>query len=62
MKLTKEESQELFDAAFQIVSDYENWGEVLQTDDGGEYSKESAIGRLQVVCDTINNRLTKENE
>lgn len=36
----------LFDAAGQIIDDFENYGEVLQVDEDLEYGPESAIKKL----------------
>jgi len=52
-KMTKHE-QKLMDAAREILSDFNQYGEVLQTGDNGEYGMDSAIGRLNsaiVACD-----------
>lgn len=38
--------QNLRDAAREILSDFNRYGEVLQLGDNGEYGMESAIGRL----------------
>jgi len=61
MKLSEQQVKELFEAAFELVGDFEHYGEVLQTDDAGEYSKESAIGRLQAVVAQIEDQLCKQN-
>ena len=41
-----EREQDLIDAAREILSDFNTYGEVLQQGDNGEYGMESAIGRL----------------
>lgn len=43
--MTKRE-QDLLIAAGEIVSDFRQFGEVLQVGDNGEYGQESSIGRL----------------
>lgn len=37
----------------QIVDDFDNYGEVLQADENGEYSKNSAIMRLKTVLQSF---------
>jgi len=39
--------REIIEAAREVVSDFNTYGEVLQVDDNGEYSGETAIGRLE---------------
>ena len=48
--MTKRE-QKLLDATREILSDFQTYGEVLQPGNNGEYSIESAIGRLQTAVD-----------
>ena len=44
---------ELLWAACEIINDYENFGEVLQTDKNGEYGHTTAIFRLQVAVNRL---------
>ena len=46
--MTNREIQ-LLEAAREIVSDFNYYGEVLQPGDNGEYGTESAIGRLSAA-------------
>lgn len=39
--------RELYQAACEVLDDFDNYGEVLQVDDFGEYGKDSAIERLR---------------
>lgn len=39
-------TKEIISAAREIVTDFNEFGEVLQQDDEGWYSENSAIGRL----------------
>lgn len=43
---TKEQRDELLEAAQEILRDFNQYGEVLQQGDNGEYGLESGIGRL----------------
>ena len=52
--MTKRE-QELLVAAWNIVSDYERYGEVLQHDDNFEYGENSSIIRLSNAIKHYNN-------
>ena len=45
----EDREQALLDAAKEILSDFNRYGEVLQVGDNGEYGTESAIGRLHTA-------------
>ena len=45
--------QDVIRAAQEVVNDFENFGEVLQTGDGGEYDETSPIGRLTEVLNSV---------
>jgi hypothetical protein len=47
--LEKREDVNLLEAAQEILSDFNQYGEVLQQGDNGEYGTESAIGRLNTA-------------
>gem|GEM_PF-7121471 len=50
----KTQRDNLLDVAREIVSDFDNYGEVLQTGFDGEYGNDTAIGRLVIIVDRIN--------
>ena len=43
----KEDRAALLEAATQILDDFDNYGEVLQTDPAGEYGRKSTIEKLR---------------
>jgi len=45
--------RKLLEAATEIVNDFNNYGEVLQAGDNGEYGTESAIGKLAEAVNEI---------
>lgn len=45
--------QELYRAACEIINDFDNYGEVLQADINGKYSKEATIERLRTAVEAI---------
>lgn len=47
-------------AAEEILSDFNQWGEVLQLGDNGEYGMDSAIGRLNSAVIKEREKLTKD--
>lgn len=50
-----QQQKDLVDAAREIVSDFDNYGEVLQTGFQGDYGKDTAIGRLSAAIQQIDN-------
>lgn len=53
MKYTDEELQNLIESAGDIISDFDRYGEVLQTDSLGIYGPDSAIKRLRKSLDEL---------
>ncbi|MCK5614902.1 hypothetical protein KAR91_74255 [Candidatus Pacearchaeota archaeon] len=53
-KTNRERQADLLDAAQEILSDFDIYGEMLQVDNNGEYGTESAIGRLSAAIHQIN--------
>ena len=51
--MTKQQQEDLLDIAREIVSDFNNYGEVLQTGFDGGYGADTAIGRLSVIIKQI---------
>lgn len=46
--------QDIVDAAHNIVVDFDNYGEVLQTDESGNYGPESSLGQLRTALEKLN--------
>ena len=46
-----EQIQELYQTACEILNDFDNYGEVLQTDINGEYGKEATIEKLRTAVE-----------
>lgn len=44
---------DLFFAASEVVADFDEWGPVLQADENGEYTDETAIVQLRNSRDAI---------
>ncbi len=51
----KTQRDNLLDAAREILSDFDNYGEVLQTGFNGEYGSDTGIGRLKIIVSKIDN-------
>lgn len=51
--MTKQQQEELLSVAQEIVSDFDNYGEVLQTGFDGGYGKDTAIYRLRAIVKQI---------
>jgi hypothetical protein len=49
----KKEIRELLMAAKRVVGEFDDWGEVLQTDDEGEYGPDTAIERLRAAVSAV---------
>lgn len=49
----KTQRDDLLDAAREIVSDFDNYGEVLQTGFDGGYGKDTAIHKLSAIVKQI---------
>lgn len=50
-----QQQEDLLDAAQEIVSDFDNYGEVLQTGFDGGYGEDTAIKRLSIAIQQIGN-------
>ena len=48
-------ARDLLDAARELLSDFDSYGEVLQTGFDGGYGKDTAIGRLNIAVKKIDN-------
>lgn len=45
--LSKIQQEKLMAIAIEIYGDFIHYGEILQTDENGEYSEHTAIGKLE---------------
>ena len=52
-----EREQNLLDAAKEIIRDFQQFGEVLQVGDNGEYGTESSIGRLSTAVEKYKDKI-----
>jgi len=54
MELLSEVTQDLIRAAKEVVNDFEIYGEVLQSNENGEYDNTTAIRKLQIALENMN--------
>ena len=58
--ISQELTERLYSASCEILLDFDTYGEVLQTDDDGDYGPESSLGALRKILSEINIEYEKQ--